>query len=535
MIFVSNSRRRVTRAGQTLRAQDVVVRFAIAAAFVGVCLSGPALAQEPSKPAASMEARVTALIPDIEAYIRNGMKAFDVPGLAIGIVTGDRLIYAKGFGVRSKSGGQPVDPQTVFQIGSATKAFLATTMAIAVDRGKLHWDDRVVDLDPEFQLEDAWVTREFRIFDLLAQRSGLPPYVNDVVGILGADQAMMMRSLRYVEPVSSFRTTFAYTNFTHLWAGKIVAKLNGQSDWNAVLAEELLGPLGMKNSSYTAEAIKAAPNHAQGHRWTPGGTIEIPFGEFPYSFGGAGDINSTVEDAARWIRLQLGKGTFEGRRFVSPENLAVTRVPRVAVNDKALYAMGWLLTLTPNGNIVWHNGGTDGFGAHIGMLPDKDVGIVVLTNEESQGVMDAIAVWIYDRLLDNPVVDYVANALKIATAKYEAADKMFAKPASPRPFPPLEPLVGAFTNPSFGKAMLRLDGDALLFELHELGSQLKLEPWDGDVFTARLAPFGRLTAIAQSMGTRPSAFAQFQINREGKLDLIRLSFDDGQAYEFRRD
>jgi CubicO group peptidase (beta-lactamase class C family) len=139
-----------------------------------------------------MEARVTALIPDIEAYIRNGMKAFDVPGLAIGIVTGDRLIYAKGFGVRSKSGGQPVDPQTVFQIGSATKAFLATTMAIAVDRGKLHWDDRVVDLDPEFQLKDAWVTREFRIFDLLAQRSGLPPYVNDVVGILGADQAMMV-------------------------------------------------------------------------------------------------------------------------------------------------------------------------------------------------------------------------------------------------------------------------------------------------------------------------------------------------------
>jgi CubicO group peptidase (beta-lactamase class C family) len=512
-----------------------LVRLAIAAAFFGGCLSSGAVAQEPSKPAASMDARVTALIPDIEAYIRNGMKALDVPGLAIGIVTGDRLIYAKGFGVRSKSGGQPVDPQTVFQIGSATKAFLATTMAIAVDRGKLHWDDRVVDLDPEFQLKDPWVTREFRAFDLLAQRSGLPPYANDMVGILGADQAMMMRSLRYVEPVTSFRTTFAYTNLTHLWAGKIIAKLNGQSDWNAVLAQQLLGPLGMKSSSYTAEAIKAAPNHAEGHRWTPDGSIEIPFGEFPYSFGGAGDINSTVEDAARWVRLQLAKGTFEGQRLVSPENLAVTRVPRVAVNDKTLYAMGWLVTLTPNGTIVWHNGGTDGFGAHIGMLPDKDVGIIILTNEENQNVADAIAVWTYDRLLGNPVVDHVANVLKAAKAKYEAADKMFAKPASPRPFPPLAPLVGAFSNPSFGKATLRLDGDALLLELHDLGSELKLEPWDGDVFTARLAPYGRLTAIAQSMGPRPGAFAQFQITRDGKLDLLRLSFDDGQAYEFRRD
>jgi CubicO group peptidase (beta-lactamase class C family) len=141
-----------------------------------------------------MAARVNALIPELEAYIQSGMKTFDVPGLAIGIVTGDRLVYAKGFGLRSKSGGAAVDPKTVFQIGSAAKGFLATTMAIAVDRGKFHWNDRVVDLDPDFQLKDPWVTREFRMFDLLAQRSSLPPYANDMVGILrrgrGRDDAL---------------------------------------------------------------------------------------------------------------------------------------------------------------------------------------------------------------------------------------------------------------------------------------------------------------------------------------------------------
>ena len=183
----------------------------IAATLAGVCSLNIAHAEEASKPAAPMEPRVKALIPDLEAYIQSGMKAFDTPGLAIGIVTGDRLVYAKGFGVRSKAAGAPVDSRTVFQIGSATKTFLATTIAIAVDRGKLHWDDRVVDLDPEFQLKDPWVTREFRVFDLLAQRSGLPPYANDMVGILGADEAAMIRSLRHVEPVSSFRSTFAYT------------------------------------------------------------------------------------------------------------------------------------------------------------------------------------------------------------------------------------------------------------------------------------------------------------------------------------
>jgi CubicO group peptidase (beta-lactamase class C family) len=121
-----------------------------------LCVPPPdvARAQSQSKSAASMEARISALIPDLEAYIQSGMKAYDVPGVAVGIVTGDRLVYAKGFGVRSKSGGAPVDPRTVFQIGSLTKGFLAATMAIMVDRGKLNWDDRVVDLHPGFQLKD---------------------------------------------------------------------------------------------------------------------------------------------------------------------------------------------------------------------------------------------------------------------------------------------------------------------------------------------------------------------------------------------
>ena len=136
-------------------------------------LPNTAKAAEPSKTKTTIEGRVQELILDIEAYITSGMKGFDVPGLAIGIVANNRLIYAKGFGVRSKSNGLPVDTRTVFQIGSNTKAFLTATMAIMVDRGKLRWDDRVVDLYPEFRLKDPWVTREFRVFDLPAQRSGL--------------------------------------------------------------------------------------------------------------------------------------------------------------------------------------------------------------------------------------------------------------------------------------------------------------------------------------------------------------------------
>ena len=243
-------------------------------------LPNTAKAAEPSKTKATMEGRVQELIPEIEAYITSGMKGFDIPGLAIGIVANNRLIYAKGFGVRSKSNGLPVDTRTVFQIGSTTKAFLTATMAIMVDRGKLRWDDRVVDLYPEFRLKDPWVTREFRVFDLPAQRSGLPPLVNDILVMLDFKEAALIRSLRYVEPVSSFRTTFAYTNITHLLASRIVATAAGASDWNVVLQKELLDPLGMKDSTYTAEAIEGAANHANGHRWTPEGTVEVPFTRF---------------------------------------------------------------------------------------------------------------------------------------------------------------------------------------------------------------------------------------------------------------
>ena len=512
----------------------VILSFLTIVALTTVNLPDIATAAEPSKTEAAMEDRVKALIPEFEAYTASGMKAFDVPGLAMGIVVGDKLVYAKGFGVRSKAGGAPVDTRTVFQIGSNAKAFLTTTMAIMVDRGKLRWDDRVVDLEPEFQLKDPWVTREFRVFDLAAQRSGLPPYVNDLLFSLDFDEAALIRSLRHVEPVTSFRTTFAYTNITHLVAGRIVAKAAGAADWNTVLRQELLDPLGMKDSSYTAEAIEAASNHAMGYRWTPEGTIEMPFTPiFPYHAGASGDINSTVEDMARWVRCQLGNGTFEGRRLVSKENLAVTRTPKVAMNDQSSYALGWLITQTPNGNILWHDGGTWGFGSYVGMLPDRHVGVILLTNEIQKGFPDALGQWMFDRILNNPKRDSVADQLKEAKTGFEKSTRLFAKPASPRPFPPLAPLAGHFVHPSFGEAVVAPDGDALVMELQATGAQLKLVPWDGDVFTATLMPTGRFGPIVAS-GDATIGFVQFQMDKDGKLNLLRLSIQNGQAYEFRR-
>jgi CubicO group peptidase (beta-lactamase class C family) len=490
---------------------------------------------ELSKNEATIESRAQDLIPDIEAYITSAMKGFDIPGLAIGIVANNRLIYAKGFGVRSKSNRLPVDTRTVFQIGSTTKAFLTATMAIMVDRGKLRWDDRVVDLYPEFQLKDPWVTREFRVFDLPAQRSGLPPLVNDILVMLDYKDAALIRSLRYVEPVSSFRTTFAYTNITHLLASHIVATAAGTSDWNVVLQKELLDPLGMKESTYTVEAIEAAANHANGHRWTPEGTVEVPFTRiFPYPLAGTGDINSNVEDMARWVRMQLNNGTFDGHRIVSSENLTYTRIPKVGLNDKLSYALGWYNYLTSNGNVLWHDGDALSFGSFVGLVPDKNIGIIILTNETNVTAPNSLGVWLLDRILGNAKSDPVAESLKNAKANFEATAKLFAKPANPRPSPPLAPLTGNFVSPSFGKAVLTSKDDALVIEVQATGAKFKLVPWDGDIFTFTLMPTGKFGPIVD-LDYMTKGFAQFQMDKNGKLNLLRLSTPDGQAYEFRRE
>jgi CubicO group peptidase (beta-lactamase class C family) len=537
-------RRAAKKGEQTMAASNASRRNLLAAAIAGVGTGLGALSPDAARAGTDagqasspqdMAARIQGFIPDMEAEIARGMKVFDAPGLAIGIVCRDKLVYARGFGVRSRKTNNPVGTRTVFQIGSTTKAFLAMTLAMMVERGHLQWDDRIVDIDPDFALSDPWVTREFRVFDLLAQRSGLPPYANDTLGILGLDQAALIRSLRYVEPVSSFRSTFAYTNITHMLAGRIVAKAAGEADWNAVLQKEILTPLGMTQSSVTATAITSAPDHAEGYLWSPSGSVEVPFTQiFPYDFGGAGDINSTVEDMAQWLRLQIGDGSLGGRTYVSATGMAATRTPKVSMSDTQSYALGWVVRRSANGTVIWHNGGTSAFGAFVGFLPDHGAGVVILTNSTNVGLPDAIGTWVTDRMLDNPTLDYIGIILKRAQDQAATSARTFARPTDPRPTPPLSPLAGHFANPAIGRASVVVEDKRLIMTVDGTGARLSIEPWDGDVFTALLLAEGRFADIAANLGPSPNAFVQYQIGDNGGLDRLKLSFDDGQAYVFDR-
>ena len=485
-----------------------------------------------------MAEKIEDLVPEIEALVAEGMAAFDTPGLAIGIVAGDRLVYAKGFGVRGHGAGA-VDTRTLFQIGSTTKAFLAATMAIAVDRETMSWRDRIVDLDPDFRLADPWVTREFLALDILAQRSGLPASVNDMYGILGASQAEMIASLRAVPPDTSFPSAFAYTNITHTLAARIVAERLGAVDWPEALRREILEPLGMVDTTTTLAGIADAPNHAVGHLWNSGGgAVAVPFVHaMPYAFGAAGAINSNVEDMARWLRLLLADGTFEGKRVVSAESLAVTRAPRVPIREGSAYAMGWIATSTPNGDLFWHNGATFAFGAFVGMSRAHDVGVVVLANQTHVGLPDIIGLWVLDRLLGNPAedpVDDISAARSAAVEAEAAAVRMFAPPEDARPPIAVGSLAGDYANPVFGAARLVVGARGAELAL-ATGARLRLDPWNGDIFTVVPVGEGEMAAVAANLGPNPLGFVQFRIDSSGRYRGFDLRFaTDSQDFGFAR-
>lgn len=488
--------------------------------IAALCHAGrPAAAQ----PAAVDAAAVAAALPAFESYVEGFMAASGIPGVAIGIVAEDRLLHARGFGTREAGGTVPVDADTLFQIGSITKSFAAGTEAVLVDRGLLRWDDRVIDHVPGFRMYDPWVTAEFRIVDLLAQRSGMPPYVLGEMVVLGYSRQQMIDAIRHVEPVGSFRGTFGYQNVLHLVAEQAVMQASGAESWEAFLHDALLQPLGMTATGNTAAAIAASANRAMGHSRAGGSVRPIPFWPEFYEVGAAGNINSNVADMSRWLRLQINRGEIDGKRVVGEAALTHTWRPQVAVTDTASYASGLVAQADSAGRLVWHNGGTHGFASFLGFDPDRRVGIVVLTNLALPGAGDAIGNRFLDMVRGLPETDHAGILLAAADAREEAVRRVLHEaPAAPRPARPMPDYAGSYDNPIFGRATVAPDGAAaLVLTIGPQHTKIRLTPRSGDGFAAHF-PDHRDLGMDDPMG-----FVQFE---PGTLDGVRafsLDLDTG--------
>ncbi len=465
------------------------------------------------------------ILTDFEDYAEQARQDWGVPGMAISIVQGDEMIYAKGFGVKKVGENDPVDEKTIFQIGSTSKAFTAALVAMMVDEGKLHWKDKVIDYLPDFRMYDPWVTREFLINDAMAQHSGMPGYAGDFLSFIGYGREHIINSIRYIQPISSFRCEFAYMNNLFLVAASLVEKVSGKT-WEENLQERILDPLGMNDTTCIQDGFTQAPNVAYLHQNLKGQAKVLPMDwqyiDWVYTYSPAGGINSNVIDMAKWMVLQLNEGVYEGKQLVSKENIQYMHSPKTISDGNNFYDFAWITTKYEPYPLIWHNGGTSGIKSVIQIIPEAKLGIVVLTNMSDTSLPEALGKQFVDLYFGNPSKDWSAESLKTYKETLSQEAKI---PDIPKEKPlPLEFYIGEYANPVYGEVVVSIEGDNLVFTLGPKQIKVVLQPWNRDTFTSSLTDY-----------LDEAGFVHFQVDPLGKAYKMTVDMlNDGNIGCFDR-
>jgi len=480
------------------------------------------------RPAATVDSR--ALLADLDRYVPKALAEWKGAGVAVGIVLDDTLIYARGFGVREVGKPELVDDRTVFAIGSNTKFFTAVAAGMLADDGKLSLDDRVVKHLPWFQLYDPWVTREITLRDAMSHRSGLgrrgdplwygTPYSRDEI----------IRRVRYLVPNSSFRTEFGYQNIMFLTAGQVIAAAAGRS-WDDVVRERIFTPLGMTASSTSAKELARAANVAMPHDLAPeqASATPIPYRDID-NVAPAGSINSNVQDMARWMRFVLSGGSFGGRQLLKSSTLAELVAPHTVaqrvVADTAipsthfsLYGLGIGLSDLHGVKVLRHTGGIDGMLSFVAMVPERRLGVVVLTNTSGHNALyTALGVRIVEAFLGAPLRDASALALEQTTRAERAAAerqraRMARRIADTRPSRPLAEYAGTYRHEMYGDVTVSLERDSLVLR-YPRAVELTLHHFHFDSFMG--------TSGSSSLLTPGATGVQFQLDAAGNVRSLEV-------------
>ena len=469
---------------------------------------------------------------DLDALVAQTRTAFNVPGIAVAIVKDGEVVASKGFGLRKLGESAPVTPRTLFSIASNTKAFTAVALAILVDEGKLAWDDRVVDRLPGFQMSDPYVTREMTIRDLLCHRSGLGLGSGDLLFFPQTDfttQEILYR-LRFIPLSTSFRSSFAYDNILYTVAGEVIRQVSG-TPWAEFIRTRIFKPLGMASSRTSILDVRPGDEVAAPHAMDGGKLVPLP--QMPLDNSApCGAIVSSVEDLAKWVitllkhgELTSGKRLFseaQARVLWTPLTLMPTSTPppelaELKANFKT-YAMGEYVQDYRGHRLIWHDGGLQGVVTAIAMLPEQNLGIIVLTNQEVVPAYAAIRNSILDHYLEAPAKSWVHSYQAFlkhrdAMEKEEAASEAGLRNATSRPSLPLKAYAGRYRDPWYGDILVEAKADQLSIRFtHSPLLAGTLEHWQYDTFVARW----------QDRSQNADAFVSFALDPDGKVEQVRM-------------
>jgi CubicO group peptidase (beta-lactamase class C family) len=458
----------------------------------------------------------------IEQFIVDQLAAWEVPGCAVAAVRRGDVVLAGGWGRRDLEAGLPVTPDTLFAIGSTTKAFTATTVGTLVDDGLLEWERPLRDYVPEIRLADPAVTDRLTVTDLLSHRSGLPRHDQVWLGHPGRSRAESIGRLRFLPLSKDLRQQFQYCNIGYLAAGHIVDVLSGVP-WEQYLSTRFLTPLRMGRSNLSVEEMVADADHSTAYERREGGVVR-PVAQRPVTaMAPAGAINSCAADLTRWLLAQLAGGQVDGQAVMSADTVRRQHEPHIVLPEdrtfpestRHAYGLGWLIGRYRDHRLLEHSGGIDGFLTECMLLPDDGIGIAVMTNTSSSVMAPVVAYRVLDELLGLEPLDWFSRY----KARYDAAIGGGREARSARhvvssapPPRPLAAYAGEYEHPGYGTISITAEADTLRpsfgtlnltlahrhyetfdLEWHELGEQSHIFPLmflsdaDGDV-TALTVP-----------------------------------------------
>lgn len=458
----------------------------------------------------------------LDTHILKAIQDLNSTGAAVGIIKDGDVVFEKGYGYKNYETKDTVTTNTLFAIASCSKAFTAASIGMLVEEGKLDWDDRVIDRLPGFKLSDPYVTRELRIVDLLTHRAGYNTFDGDLLwyGTNYSTEEILKR-FELMPAKKSLRIGYGYSNIMFMVAGEVIKSVSGMP-WQEFVSERILKPLEMKETTTSNSVFNKSMDYAYPHK----DRVKMNFINYDNVAAAAG-INSNVNDLLKWLQMWLNKGTFDDMEIL-PEDI----IKKIFTSQTAMSggkgdeiggrhfmnaAMGWFVSDYAGRKIIQHSGGLPGFLSRVTIVPEDNLGIVVLINDESP-LYSAITNQILDMYLTDKNTDNFAKAVerqqkhKEGAAKH-SAERRASRIMGTRPSQSIENYAGLYEDKMYGQVKITLENNELNFVMLPTAElfNAKLTHWHYDTFNLKLAdPF------------LPEGLVTFEIDKDGKISGFKI-------------
>jgi CubicO group peptidase (beta-lactamase class C family) len=434
----------------------------------------------------------------LDNYVNRALTDWQIPGIAVCVIKNGKVVVMKGYGVKDYDTKEKVNENTLFMIGSNSKAFTATALAMLDADKKLSLDDKVTKWIPEFKLDNQAAGEQVIIRDLLCHRIGFRTFQGDFTyWTSNLTRSEVIEKMSHIKATYPFRTTWGYTNAAFLTAGQIIPKATGMQ-WEEFVKARIFDPLDMKNTLALSKDFPNAPNKCSPYTMAEGKLVKIPFCYID-NLAPAGSIGSSINDMSHWIIMQLDNGRYDGQQVVPASAIAQTRTPNSILGNGgalyneghfSLYGLGWGLQEYCGRKIVSHTGGVNGFVTSVTLIPEEKLGIIVFTNSDQNEFYEALKWEIMDAYFGKPYRNYSRVYFGFYKQNFNAEqkkDQMLKDSVAMhlKTELPLNAYEGNYFNDVYGNMSVVLENGELRMKFsHHPNMYAKLESLGGDRFYA---------------------------------------------------